>query len=149
MLFHCFSDSGLRPLPSSLTPHTRSPSLSLSSQVHHAPGGSSQLDLFGGYAEAEARATAPRAVHHAPAVIPAAAAAPAPAARPLAARNTYAPAPAATAAAATTAVPAKRSGVSSNVWASGANQNCGNFISDRATTRVLSAPGGNSTIQLW
>lgn len=45
---------------------------------------------------------------------------------------------------------AKASGgrVSSNVWATGANQNCGNMISDRATSRVLRPPGGGSSFQL-
>mmetsp|Transcript_77493 Transcript_77493/g.250742 ORF Transcript_77493/g.250742 Transcript_77493/m.250742 type:complete len:310 (+) Transcript_77493:35-964(+) len=38
--------------------------------------------------------------------------------------------------------------VSSNVWASGANQNCGNFISDRPTSRVVQPPGGGSSLQL-
>lgn len=38
--------------------------------------------------------------------------------------------------------------VSSNVWATGANQNCGNFISERATSRVLRPPGGGSSFQL-
>jgi protein SPIRAL1 and related proteins len=38
--------------------------------------------------------------------------------------------------------------VSANVFASGANQNCGNFITDRPTSRVLSAPGGRSSIVL-
>jgi hypothetical protein len=37
-----------------------------------------------------------------------------------------------------------RQGVSSNVFASGSNQNCGNIITDRATTRVTHAPGGAS-----
>jgi len=35
---------------------------------------------------------------------------------------------------------------SSNAYASGGNQNCGNGITDRRTTRVLQAPGGNSQI---
>merc|ERR550537_713704 len=34
----------------------------------------------------------------------------------------------------------------SNAHANGANQNCGNFITDRPTSRVLNAPGGASTI---
>jgi len=39
-------------------------------------------------------------------------------------------------------------GVSSNLWASGANQNAGNFISERSSTRIHAAPGGNSTLTL-
>jgi hypothetical protein len=38
--------------------------------------------------------------------------------------------------------------VSSNKFANGANQNCGNVISDRPTTRIHHAPGGRSTICL-
>ena len=38
------------------------------------------------------------------------------------------------------------SGVSSNRFASGSNQNCGNFITDRPTTRVHAPPGGKSSI---
>jgi len=35
---------------------------------------------------------------------------------------------------------------SSNAYANGADQNCGNFITDRTTSRVLKAPGGGSSI---
>eukprot|EP00928_Gymnodinium_smaydae_P017029 TRINITY_DN16475_c0_g1_i1.p1 TRINITY_DN16475_c0_g1~~TRINITY_DN16475_c0_g1_i1.p1 ORF type:complete len:281 (-),score=87.26 TRINITY_DN16475_c0_g1_i1:214-1056(-) len=44
------------------------------------------------------------------------------------------------------AEPPKRT--SSNVWANGANQNCGNFLSDKPTSRVLRPPGGGSSLQL-
>jgi hypothetical protein len=37
---------------------------------------------------------------------------------------------------------------SSNTFARGANQNCGNVISDTPTTRVLKPPGGASTFRL-
>jgi len=37
---------------------------------------------------------------------------------------------------------------SSNKFANGANQNCGNSITDRPTTRVHQAPGGASTVRL-
>ena len=37
-------------------------------------------------------------------------------------------------------------GTSSNAWASGTNQNCGNMISDRPTSRVLAPPGGRSSV---
>jgi hypothetical protein len=38
------------------------------------------------------------------------------------------------------------SNMSSNAYANGANQNCGNSITDRRTTRVLQPPGGSSQI---
>ena len=41
------------------------------------------------------------------------------------------------------------SGVSSNKFATGSNQNCGNFITDRPTTRVHAPPGGKSSGPLW
>jgi len=37
-------------------------------------------------------------------------------------------------------------GVSSNAYANGANQNCGNVLTDRRTTKVLAPPGGHSSI---
>jgi len=37
-------------------------------------------------------------------------------------------------------------GVSSSAYASGANQNCGNVLTDRRTTRVSAPPGGHSSI---
>lgn len=40
-------------------------------------------------------------------------------------------------------------GVSSNKFATGSNQNCGNFITDRPTTRVHAPPGGKSSGPLW
>lgn len=44
---------------------------------------------------------------------------------------------------------AKKSGTSANAFASGTNQNCGNFITDRPTSRVLAPPGGKSSGPLW
>jgi len=38
--------------------------------------------------------------------------------------------------------------VSANAFAMGSNQNCGNFLTDRPTTGVRCAPGGNSTLSL-
>eukprot|EP01064_Diplonema_japonicum_P013534 TRINITY_DN2109_c1_g1_i1.p1 TRINITY_DN2109_c1_g1~~TRINITY_DN2109_c1_g1_i1.p1 ORF type:complete len:134 (+),score=41.41 TRINITY_DN2109_c1_g1_i1:56-403(+) len=35
---------------------------------------------------------------------------------------------------------------SSNSWASNSNQNCGNMITDRPSTRVHAPPGGKSSI---
>eukprot|EP01059_Diplonema_ambulator_P034240 TRINITY_DN7586_c0_g1_i1.p2 TRINITY_DN7586_c0_g1~~TRINITY_DN7586_c0_g1_i1.p2 ORF type:complete len:117 (+),score=28.11 TRINITY_DN7586_c0_g1_i1:68-418(+) len=35
---------------------------------------------------------------------------------------------------------------SSNAWASNSNQNCGNMITDRPSTRVHAPPGGKSSI---
>lgn len=153
----------------------------------HAPaGGRSSLDLFGGFAEAEARREAMpargRRTGYAPPggraeAAPKAAAAAAPVAAradPYAARaapraapepeavapsRAYAArgsaprpgaeaAPRAEPAPRSAAAPLRGSGTSANVFASGANQNCGNFITDRPTSRVLSAPGGRSSIVL-
>jgi len=38
--------------------------------------------------------------------------------------------------------------ISSNVFAQGANQNCGNVITDRSSTRLHAPPGGRSSISL-
>ena len=60
-----------------------------------------------------------------------------------------------TAAAAAAAAPAAHStgsrsgGVSANRFANGANQNCGNFLTGRPTSRVLAPPGGKSSGPLW
>jgi len=37
-------------------------------------------------------------------------------------------------------------GASSNSYANGANQNCGNVLTDRRTTKVSAPPGGHSSI---
>lgn len=42
----------------------------------------------------------------------------------------------------------QRSRVSSNSFANGADQNCGNVLSDTPTTRVLKPPGGHSNFRL-
>jgi len=47
-----------------------------------------------------------------------------------------------------TVAPAPAKTVSSNAFANGANQNCGNTITDRPSTRVHQAPGGNSSVCL-
>lgn len=39
-------------------------------------------------------------------------------------------------------------GVSSNIYANGSNQNCGNFITNRSSTRLAHGPGGPTTICL-
>ncbi len=39
--------------------------------------------------------------------------------------------------------------VSSNVFANGANQNSGNFITDKPITRIHAPPGGVSTLRLY
>lgn len=44
--------------------------------------------------------------------------------------------------------PPRAGGVSSNAFANGANQNCGNVITDRSTTRLHAPPGGKSSISL-
>lgn len=38
--------------------------------------------------------------------------------------------------------------ISANKFAQGSNQNCGNFLTDRSTTRLHQAPGGTSTVCL-
>jgi len=43
---------------------------------------------------------------------------------------------------------APRPSVSNNVFAQGSNQNCGNVMTDRASSRVLAPPGGRSSVQL-
>ena len=42
-----------------------------------------------------------------------------------------------------------KAGTSANRYANGANQNCGNVITDRPTSRVLKPPGGGSSGPLW
>ncbi|GMF31136.1 unnamed protein product [Phytophthora fragariaefolia] len=44
------------------------------------------------------------------------------------------------------AQPAGRGGASSNQYASGSNQNCGNVLTDRRITRIHAPPGGASSI---
>mmetsp|Transcript_720 Transcript_720/g.2481 ORF Transcript_720/g.2481 Transcript_720/m.2481 type:complete len:115 (-) Transcript_720:213-557(-) len=48
----------------------------------------------------------------------------------------------------TTTAAAEKGGLSSNAFANGANQNCGNVLTDRPTTRLHAPPGGKSTISL-
>lgn len=50
--------------------------------------------------------------------------------------------------AACTTEPAKAGHMSSNRFATGSNQNCGNVITDRSTTRIHHAPGGKSSLVL-
>ncbi|OWZ00984.1 hypothetical protein PHMEG_00027713 [Phytophthora megakarya] len=45
------------------------------------------------------------------------------------------------------AQPSVRSGASSNQYASGSNQNCGNVLTDRRITRIHAPPGGVSQIR--
>ena len=44
--------------------------------------------------------------------------------------------------------PTTGKGVSSNAFANGMNQNCGNVLTDRPTTRLHAPPGGRSSITL-
>ena len=41
-----------------------------------------------------------------------------------------------------------RTGQSSNAFSSGSNQNCGNVITDRPSTRLHAPPGGKSSFSL-
>ena len=63
-------------------------------------------------------------------------------------QQSSAPVAAVKATTATTATTATH-GTSANAFASGTNQNCGNFITDRPTSRVLAPPGGRSSGPLW
>ena len=47
------------------------------------------------------------------------------------------------------AVAGSSSGVSANAFASGSNQNSGNVMTGRPTSRVLAPPGGHCSIQLF
>merc|ERR1719465_88860 len=38
--------------------------------------------------------------------------------------------------------------LSSNMYACGANQNCGNVLTDKPTSRVLRPPGGGGSLQI-
>lgn len=111
-----------------------------STRVRAPPGGASSISFGGGE-------PAPAPVRRAP-VAPAARVA-APAAKR---EEPAAPAPKAvlrdvnTAAAA--AAPAGKGRVSSNAYATGSNQNCGNVITDRPTTRLHAPPGGKSSFSL-
>ena len=96
-------------------------------RLHAPPGGSSSISL----GDAHSTTPAPRSLGAAVGAAPAA--------------------PAAAAAAAPTA-PAEqpifgaRSAKGSNAYASGANQNCGNVLTDRPTTRLHAPPGGTSSV---
>jgi len=132
-----------------------------STRVHAPPGGASSI-CFGGYDDAPApartgRRAAPASYARESAPVAAAcapvAAAPArAAAEPL--RESNSAALAAAMATAATAVPAARKPAaggmaeSSNKFANGANQNAGNFITDRPTTRLHAPPGGHSSFSL-
>ena len=106
-------------------------------RIHHAPGGASSFSLSwddSGKENTAAPARAPAVARFAKKdveVAPKIGAAGPARVEPLA------PAPAA---------PVAGERTSSNVWASGANQNSGNFITDRPTTRVHAAPGGKSSM---
>ena len=110
-----------------------------STRVRAPPGGASSISFGGGE-------PAPAPVRRAPAARPQAAA---PAAKR---EEPAAPAPKAvlrdvnTPAAA--AAPAGKARVSSNAYATGSNQNCGNVITDRPTTRLHAPPGGKSSFSL-
>ena len=47
------------------------------------------------------------------------------------------------------AIAGSSSGVSANAFASGSNQNSGNVMTGRPTSRVLAPPGGHCSIQLF
>ena len=111
-----------------------------STRVRAPPGGASSISFGGGE-------PAPAPVRPAPAARPQAAA---PAAKR---EEPAAPAPKAVlrdvnTPAAAAAAPAGKARVSSNAYATGSNQNCGNVITDRPTTRLHAPPGGKSSFSL-
>eukprot|EP00940_MAST-03C_sp_MAST-3C-sp2_P001974 g1974.t1 len=88
-------------------------------RVHAPPGGRSNISLFGGYGETE---TVKKTV----------------------------PTKTATATKVEATAPTKKTTtVSSNKFACGSNQNCGNFITDRSTTRIHAPPGGRTQISIF
>jgi len=97
-----------------------------STRVHYGPGGKTSICLGQDMPEAPVRqrhaAVAPKETTPAPADPPA-----------LAQQNS---------------APAAAKAVSSNAFANGANQNAGNFITDRPSTRVHCGPGGATSICL-
>lgn len=105
-------------------------------RIHHAPGGKSSINLFGGADE--------------PAQAPARRGAPASAAAPSGARVGASSAEMESRAqGAAVGFGARSTHSSSNAYASGSNQNTGNVITDRPTTRVHHAPGGKSSINIF
>ena len=113
----------------------------------HAPPGGHTSDIFG-TGLGQTRAPAPRNTNTQPATsIPSA-----PVPEPVAAnrfvetRTETAPVKPALVAQKPVHVPSPKRGTSANVFANGSNQNSGNFITDRPTSRVLAPPGGRSNI---
>ena len=106
-------------------------------RIHAPPGGRSSLNLFGGAQPAAAVAAA--AVGPPPTASVATAVPAAPVAAPVAS------VPSALAA----SVPDGFRGTSSNAFASGSNQNSGNVITDRSSTRIHAPPGGRSSLNLF
>jgi len=107
-----------------------------STRVHAPPGGASSICF--GASEPVTRAPVRKAAPVAPAAKreePVAAPKPKPVLR-----ETNVPAEPAAA--------APKGRVSSNAFANGSNQNCGNFITDRPTTRLHAPPGGKSSFSL-
>ena len=107
-----------------------------STRVRAPPGGASSISFGGGAAPAPVRRAAPAAPRAAPA-----------------STKREEPAPKAVlqesnASAAVGAVPGAKPRVSSNAYATGSNQNCGNVITDRPTTRLHAPPGGKSSFSL-
>mmetsp|Transcript_27900 Transcript_27900/g.64833 ORF Transcript_27900/g.64833 Transcript_27900/m.64833 type:complete len:126 (+) Transcript_27900:79-456(+) len=99
-------------------------------RIHHAPGGTSSICIGDGSATAGA-SHPPRGSRQRPAAEPAAAASQIVESGP------------------SKVHPAARGGtVSANQFANGSNQNCGNVLTDRPTTRIRQAPGGNSSLVL-
>ena len=122
-----------------------------STRVRAPPGGASSI-CFGASepaAAAPVRRAAPRA----------AAAAAAPRAAPASSKreeptpksvlqDSNARSGSAAPAAAAKAVATSGTHVSSNAYATGSNQNCGNVITDRSSTRLHAPPGGKSSFSL-
>mmetsp|Transcript_9247 Transcript_9247/g.16315 ORF Transcript_9247/g.16315 Transcript_9247/m.16315 type:complete len:133 (+) Transcript_9247:139-537(+) len=115
-----------------------------STRVHAPPGGASSIS-FGGYDAPKAAPKPRRAPLKEVPVTTASVAAPK---VTITAATAAKPAASASASATTTAAAAAGGRVSSNAYARGDNQNCGNVITDRPSTRLHAPPGGKSSFSL-
>jgi protein SPIRAL1 and related proteins len=127
-----------------------------STRLHAPPGGSSQagnLIFGGGAADTHQRTTGRRHIAQPTGTAkmpmqPVATNVQSAPIQAMASKQQYEAPPAASAPAAHS-TGSRSGGVSANRFANGANQNCGNFLTGRPTSRVLAPPGGKSSGPLW